>query len=451
MTRHCQLYLEAGELSAWQRKQGQAQEIARFADTPDGLARFSAFLAVDRKTRYSLLVNLPDEIFVSESLPRLRRSERQEVLAAKARRLFPDTPWHCATRSQSDETRFLLLALGQSAPLSRWTDRIKAANSALDSLHSLPQLLPVLLKKSLPHKPSQPNPALLTLSLHDNSARFSLLTHGYLRISRLSQLTEGATLADEYRRFVDHITRQCGLEAGTALCVIGDAEQLAQIDLPNIVDRITSPATNSAGLFLAIPRQQWPREQFAPLAMRQPARQQRQTEWLWRSAVLLLLLGAAISLERLNSELRNQAAIETIQDATRRIDTAIAQNDQLLTHSSLNREQLQQLAQDHPKLLAQSDAFSASLLALSQSLERSPAIELARIDWKIDGFPPSTATMQVDGQIKHHNGTSANLSLRHFHEQLKARQAVSILNAPSAQPGATDLPFSLLLSQREKP
>jgi hypothetical protein len=449
MTKDCQLYLEAGQMTAWRREKGQLTQIASFADTPDGEDGFSAFLAVHRKTRFSLLVNLPDENFVLESLPRLRASERKQLLATKVRRLFPDTPWLCTTRSNSgknDETAFLLMALGKSPALSRWEARLKAANSAVDGVHSLPQLLPVLLKKS-----ASDTQSLLTLSLHDDYARFSLLIHGCLRASRLTQLTGNSTLPDEYRRFIDYIARQCSLEPGIPLCVIGDAERQSQIDLPNVVNRIITPERNCASIFLSVPHRHWPPEQFAPPALRQQGRQQRQIDWLWRSATLALLLGSSISLERLYRYENARKALDAEREQHRIIDSALQQNNQMLAGSRLNRKQLQQLARDYPILLRNADAFEESLHSLSRILDESPAIQLDRIDWKIDSFPPSTVTMQLDAQVKKGNGTFVGTAFRNFHERLKQAPAITLTESPISAPTSADLPFTLKLSMQHKP
>jgi hypothetical protein len=449
MSRLCHLYLEGQRLSAWQQHKGQLRQLATFANTPDGLAHFSAFLAVYRKSRFALLVNLPDEIFARERLPKLRGSERKQLLDSRSRRLFPDTAWRCAWHNgngENGETDFLLMALANPAHLMPWLERLNAANAALESVHSLPQLLPALLQQHVPSAKS-----LLTLSLHDDAARFSLLIDGSLQNSRLAMLGPNSTLLDEYRRFVDHVSRQQPLDPLPALCVIAATERQEEIELPSIIKRIDAPEHNSTTLFLSIPYKQWPREQFAPPALRRQARQERQIDWLWRAAALSCLLGIGISLERLSQHAAAQAVIEQEQMLRLNIDNEIRQNDQQLVRSGLTRSQLQLMALDYPKFLDKQNAFEASLLALSVALDESPAIQLDSIDWKIEGFPPSTATMQLAARINSSDRRAAEPLLRQFHERLKQGHTASLRQTLPATTTDSGFPFALHTRQHEIP
>lgn len=449
MSRICHLYLEGQGLAAWQQHKGQLRQLATFTNTPEGLAQFSAFLAVHRKSRFALLVNLPDEIFARERLPRLRGSERKQLLESRSRRLFPDTTWRCAWPNgygENGETDFLLMALGNPGHLMPWQERLNAANAALESVHSLPQLLPALQHQAVPSTKS-----LLTLSRHDNAVRFSLLVDGILQCSRLVPLGPNSTLLDEYRRFVDHVSRQQPLDPLPALCVIAATERQAEIELPSIIKRIDAPEPNSATLFLSIPYQQWPREQLAPPALRQQARQERQIGWLWRAAALSCLLGTGISLERLSQHAAAQTVIEQEQRLHQSIKDEIRLNDQQLARSGLTRSQLQLLARDYPKFLDQQNAFEASLLALSSVMDASPAIQLDSIDWQIEGFPPSTATMHLAARISSSDRRAAEALLRQFHERLKQEHTTSLRQTLPSSATDSGFPFSLHTRRHETP
>ncbi len=453
MTKICQLYLEAEQMSAWQRTKGQLHQIACFADTPAGQDSFSAFLATHRNTRFSLLVNLPDEHFITESLPRLPANERRQLLEIKLSRHFPDTPWHCANispRRQHGETNLLLMALVKTPTLTQWTEKLKAANSLLSSVHSLPQLLPKLLKKYAPD-----NPSLLALSLHDDAARFTLLSNGRLHTSRLIPLTDSGTLADEYRRFFDYLARQCKIEIDIPLCLIGEIERIDQIDLPNIIARVITPrhtpTHNSASLFLSLARRQWPREQLAPAPLRQPNKQKSQTDWLWRSTALALLIAISLLFEALYQHKIIQATISQEQRKVQTIAQEIQHNDQALNGSRLKRQQLQQLAQDYPNLLKHGAAFDASLHLLSQILDKSPSITVKHIDWKIDTFPPSTATLHVDVQVTGSDGALANTAFHNFSESLKQAQIISPSKSPATTTKLAERTLALKLSATRTP
>jgi hypothetical protein len=447
MNRRCHLFLEGQRLSAWVQDKGQLRELASFTDSAEGLDDFSAFLAVHRKNRFAMLLNLPGEVFARETLPKLRRYERQQLLESRSSRLFPETPWRCAVAgktSANGETDFLLMAQSNTAPLNPWLERLSAASAALESVHSLPQLLPALL-----HTQAVNTTSLLTLSLHEHSVRFSLLIEGKLHYSRLATLGINSTLRDELRRFVDHVSRQHRLDPPPSLCVIANGAQQADIDLPGITQRINTPAPNGASLFLSIPARHWPREQLAPPGQLSQARQQQQIAWTWRTVALICVVSAVISIERLNHHDATQSTIRQEEKLRQAIDDEIHQNDQPVTLSGLNRAQLQQLARDYPALLNKQNAFEASLLSLSRAMDDSPAIELDSIDWKIDHFPSSTATMQIAARVNSHDRRNADTQFRDFLEHLKEEHATHLVKTLPASATASGFPFALQASRHE--
>jgi hypothetical protein len=143
--------------------------------------------------------------------------------------------------------------------------------------------------------------------------------------------------------------------------------------------------------------------------------------------------------------------IEQEQMLRLNIDNEIRQNDQQLVRSGLTRSQLQLMALDYPKFLDKQNAFEASLLALSVALDESPAIQLDSIDWKIEGFPPSTATMQLSARINSSDRRAAEPLLRQFHERLKQGHTASLRQTLPATTTDSGFPFALHTRQHEIP
>ena len=435
MTHPCRLYLEDSELTAWQENGARLVKTGTFADTPEGLADFSQFLAVDRKKRFLLLVNQQAENLVFDTHPDLPRNERKQLLQARSKRLFPDTPWRCtapAGKQLNGEAPVLFMALANTPALACWTSRLSVAGAALAGIYSLPQLLPQLLRRAMPA-----NGYLLALSRHDSALRFSLLRHGQLCFSRLIAADAPADVADEHRRFLEQTARQRGSTPTPALCLIGDPDWLEQTSLPDITLRIASPERNSASLFLSVPHRRWPRAQFAAPEHLQPARRQQAIRWLWRSAMLAGTLGLALTAEReLHSRALQQASLEETR-LRQSIDADVQQMNSGLAPSGLTPGQLQQLASDHRTLSHHRNTFATTLYALSQIMDESPAIKLDELDWQTDKAQPLTTTtqrLQLAGRITEPDSNAAQATLQRFQAQLEKTFSTNLSRplAPSA-------------------
>ncbi|OMG56712.1 hypothetical protein BJN45_03635 [Azonexus hydrophilus] len=439
MTRPCRLYLEGNELTAWQKQGACLEKTGTFADTPEGVADFSQFLAVDRKKRFLLLVNQEAENLVFDTHPGLPRNERKQLLQARSKRLFPDTPWRCtapAGKQQNGETPVLFMALANTPTLASWTSRLSSAGAALAGIYSLPQLLPQLLRQAMPA-----DEFFLAISRHNRALRFSLLRHGQLCFSRLITADTPFGIAEEHRRFLEQTARQRGSTPTPALCLIGDAEWLEQTVLPNIALRITSPESNSASLFVSVSDRRWPRAQFAAPEHLQPARRQQAIRWLWRSTALAASLGLALTMEReLHSRVQHQASREEKQ-LHESIDAEIQQINSTLAPSGLTSGQLLQLASDQRALSLHRGAFATTLHALSQVMDASPNIALDELHWQTDTALPLTTTthhIHLGGRVTEVDSTTAQTTFQHFQAQLGKTFSTTLSRslAPSAaEPG----------------
>lgn len=444
MTDPCRLYLEDTELTAWQENGARLEKIGTFADTPVGLADFSQFLAVDRKKRFILLVNQQAENLIFDTQPDLPRNERKQLLQARSKRLFPDTPWRCtvpAGKHLNKEAPVLFMALDNTPALACWTSRLSTAGAALAGIYSLPQLLPQLLRQVMPT-----NGYLLALSRHDSALRFSLLQHGQLCFSRLIAADAPADVTDEHRRFLEQTARQRGSTPTPALCLIGDAEWLEQTSLSDITLRIVTPERNSASLFLSIPHRRWPRAQFAAPEHLQPARRQQAIRWLWRSAMLVGTLGMALTAEReLHSWALQQASLEE-KRLHQSINAEIQQMNSGFAPSGLTPGQLLQFASDHRTLSSHRDVFATTLYALSQIMDDLPAITLDELDWQTETAQPLTTATQhlhLAGRITEPDSNSAQATFQRFQAQLE--KAFSPPLSHSLAPSAPEAGFKFQL------
>lgn len=182
------LHLSAAGLAS--HAPGASASESQFAPDVDGLARFAAYLTAHARTRFTLLIDLPDELFSTETIPPLRGRDRRRLLARRQERLGAGVP-HVTrlslgtrTTSKPEET-VLLAALTRPESLRPWFDALTRAGSIVSGVHSIP-FVGMALLTHLPTTPSTPDTPQLLASLGPAGLRVSCYTNGKLRFSRLT-------------------------------------------------------------------------------------------------------------------------------------------------------------------------------------------------------------------------------------------------------------------------
>lgn len=501
MNATCLLLLEANRLTAWSDAPGGPRLIETFPATTEGQRRFGEFVANRGKFRFRLVANLTEESRVVETIPALRRKDRQALLARKLAREFPDTALACweslgfASGPRKNE-HILLAALGAPERLAPWLAPFENPDHRLASLHSLAQMAGPLLRKL-----GEPPDRRLLLTRHGHQLRESFVVDGLTCFTRLVHCPEhtpellAASFAREAEKLRQYLVTQREVDAHRPLRVVLLAPLLPDETIAGafaahgLLDcriatgneavsglRLSSAARHegSDGLFLALLARRPPSIQFAGPALRHGDRLA-----LWRQALLgagTAFLAACLlfSLARFEtghrareqtSSIRTQAA-----DAERRYREIAAG----FPRTGLAPAVLRRLASSHDALAHAARLPTAAWQGLSSALSRHPAISLTRLEWEFGQNFRSTAneprqpeTTRLYGAVAADEG-SRHEGKRRFEQfvaslQVESGRQVRVLQAPAGSPergndlhpegtaSATHLTFALEILQPASP
>lgn len=468
MKRRRLLHLDGEGLSAWTSRRGRLQALAHFSDDAGGHARFADFLADGRGERYALLVDLPEETLQPIEIPRLGRRDRATLIARRLARQFPDTPLRCAiplarNAALPGSEKLMLLALAAPWRVAPWLATLAQAGIDLRRLHTASQLAGPLLARFVPNAPTA-----LLVACDRRGFRITALAAGHPRFSRrVANDAPAAAIADEAGRLHRYLLDQRLHAHGRTLpvVVIAPATLLAELagQWPDEGEFALHPvelaaAAAGVGLAAAAGETDCGAIQLQLLASSPPAAGiridsgQRKLATAWFGRLLLAAGGAALA-GALGLAAWQLHATGLAGDEARRLDAERVQIDALLT--AARREQ-PALAIDAASLRRLSDIRAtigrlqhqpgAAYLRLSHVLDRQPAIEIERIDWKI--LPPAASTAEaprqpIESTTLYGRLREAPAGFAAFVTALRADPsiALSIRQAPGVDAGERDVPL----------
>lgn len=180
------LLLSAEALVLFTRGSDSALAGCLFDNNPDGQKQLCQYLAAQLPITLRLLVDIAEEEFRSQELPRLRWADCRRLARKKCRQGFNKAShhhWHWQPPGAGGQRRMLCAALCNPPLLQGWLNALHDCGAAVRSISS-----PALLTTRLPLPEA---PALLVLGLHSSGLRASLLLDGQLRLSRLLKMRPG--------------------------------------------------------------------------------------------------------------------------------------------------------------------------------------------------------------------------------------------------------------------
>lgn len=383
----------------------------RFSPTHDGLARFAEHLAQHTTLRFTLLVDVPDEFFTVEPLPKLSAGDRRALLARRRERLAHETPYFTeaplpALAGDAPADDCLFASLVRPDQLKPWLDALRHANAALTGIHSAPFAALPLLR----HLPPPPGPAQarLVASLGPAGLRVSCYTGPHLRFSRLTPAEPHAwhTHVQELLRTRQHLASQRLLPRETPLQLLFIAPQAAH----GAIRQLAPPdldCVDLAALARACGAPEPPDADLTPLLHRTLARHRRipsihtpglQRQHTLRRAGTALILGAAlfasaagvVAYGTLDATQTTRQDIDRLRQHIANAERAIAQAQAAIPPTSMPPERIHAAHQRLPQLLAGSQP-TAALHAISRALTRFPQVSLTRLDWSFDPHDTHTA------------------------------------------------------------
>ena len=184
------LLLGADRLRLFHWQRGRLSDSGVVEANAEARADFKAYLAARPAGPVYLLVDLAEEEFRSETVPRARGADRKALIRRKQARLFGPGARVYAERQGHEQRRepggrraerLLFMALSGRGPVEPWVELLCAQKVPLQGILSVPALLQSLLR----HLPDIAPHALL-LSLQSVSGwRQSFFVNGQLKASRL--------------------------------------------------------------------------------------------------------------------------------------------------------------------------------------------------------------------------------------------------------------------------
>lgn len=420
MKRRCLLHLDCDGLSAWAWRNGRLQALDQFPDNADGHAGFADFLAGRGSERFALLADLPEETLQSIEIPRLGRRDRATLIARRLARSFPDTQLRGAIPLGRDSSapgseQILLLALTAPWRLAPWLVRLIEAGIDLRRLQTASQFAGPLLSRL----GAQSSTALLVIC-HRHGFRITGLAAGHPRFSR-QVVSDGASpaaaIAGEARRLHHYLLEQRLHAQGQALpvYVIAAPPLLAELAdyWPSSGELALQPleliaAAARIGLSIAAGEIDSRAIELQLLASCPPAagipigagRRRLPLGWLGRLLIAAGGVALAGTLAFAGGQLQATAQVweevRRLDEERARLVSRYAAVRKNLPPTPIDATSLHRLNETRIAISRLQHQPGPAYHRLSRVLERQPAIEIERIDWKI--LPQSGSTAEFPQQ-----------------------------------------------------
>lgn len=231
------LYLTNKQLTARFWQNGRLSDAQNFVQDEAGLQALANYLALDKHVPILLLIDLIEEDFQRESIPHVIGSMRNNLIERRLQQLYRDTPFRHASFQGRQKTgrkddQMLFNALTNATFLKPWLDAILATQVPLEGIYSASLLSAQLFAKL--HLGKEP----VLLTTHQSSGlRQNYFQDGYLRLSRLIQITEKdpdkvAQLA------IDEITKTKLFLANIRLLQRGQPLNVVVLDQPETLNSL---------------------------------------------------------------------------------------------------------------------------------------------------------------------------------------------------------------------
>lgn len=398
--------LDQSGLTSYLSRGDQLQALAHHREEQPGT--FSSWLQNAAHGIHTVLVDLPDEGFQSESIPFVGGADRKALIARKQTQLFFGSPYATAIplgrekEGRRDE-RVLFAALTRPAALDPWLAILQQHDAPLAALYSVPLLTKALLAGL---KPDAPQGLLITFS--PNGIRQTYFDQGQLRFSRLSPAPQGnyaewgEACAREAQKTLQYLTTQRWVTRNTRLpawllLTRSDASALlATLDGTEPLDfRLADlealsrhfgqrPPTSSDSLplLMRLALRDAGAPQFAPPAARQTFRlQQARRALVWGCAAIALgCAGLALArhLETRTLWQQRDALQREAQAEEQRYQQLLAR----LPAQPAPLETLQAVVAGIDRLAAARHDPGDAMRRIARALAAYPEISLQRLDWQ---------------------------------------------------------------------
>ena len=413
------LYLSAHHMAPYLWRSGELISEGLFATTDAGHQQFANYLEKNLSSTFSILVNVSEEGFHTETIPFLQGADRRAIIERKLGQLFFNTELTASLSLGHEKTkrkneRVMFSALTNTAFFAPWLQIISRTGTALSGIYSLPQLAPSLLKK-LHLNDDQ----CLLLTVQDQSIRQSYFEKGELHFSRLTPLQNSSisgiaqTFSVETLKLQQYLASQrlIGRNQPITAHVLAHPGALKAIqsscintatvnfNILNIEDsarktglKTAPPDTHCEQIFLNLLVTTPPRIQFATDDQRH-GYHLRQLRSVIQRVGAIALLGSLLFSGKFLFDTYNVTQETKVLSS----ETALAQqryNDIVKTFPPIptNNESLRRIIDRYVDLEKHNATPDGLFHEISRAMQAVPSANLESIDWKVGGVEPSPGT-----------------------------------------------------------
>lgn len=224
-------------LSIWTAGARGPERIAVFSGV-DAVREFDTYISLTPEHSAAMLVDVIEEEFTLESIPKLSMRDRKSLIARRSERKYRRTPFRLSefqgkADRGDDEFSVMHSAISNRELLDPWLDVIRKHRVALSGIYSIPLMAPAIIK-SLTRVSA---PTLFVASHQDTKLRQVFMKGGHLLSARLSQSPrvdqEGyaqfvVTEAQRSRRYLERLRILSNMEI-LEVCVVADDETAGRI------------------------------------------------------------------------------------------------------------------------------------------------------------------------------------------------------------------------------
>jgi hypothetical protein len=447
------LHVDANQLAAYGWQGGRLCPEGTFPASPSGVEAFAAYLKAHLHSQFYILADVAEEGFYCDTVPHVRGRDRKALLDRKLGQHFYGSHLAAAfsqgrERNGRRDERFLFAALTRPEMFEPWLACLRDAEARVAGLYSLPMVSAFLV-----HKIARGLERCLLISIGRGGMRQSYFEEGNLRFSRLSPLQGSGTreiasvCAAEAAKTYQYLAGQRLVPRGKAMpvlvlapaarlgalaaaCPNGEELRFEFVDLEAAARacgvRSSPPQPFSDELFLEILVRKPPRVQFAG-----PSERRYHRLWETRFAVvgsaavvlLACLLFAAGQAYELVALRRATAATQALTEAEagrhRTMTEALPQ-----TPASVGT--MRSVLARYETLEKRSASMEELMRRIAAALDRSPAVEIERIDWSLTSRAAEHPTHLF--QPPSGNATDQDKGM------VSAAVVSAVLFAPSADP-----------------
>lgn len=414
------LYLTAQRMTAYRWQSSRIDEEATFALDEAGVASFTRYLGDNPRSTFSLLANVAEEAYQSETIPLLGAADRRRVIERKLAQQFLGSKLSTALslgrqRRQRTEERLLLAALTDSEFFAPWLVALQKTGAALAGVYSQ-----ALLGKTLLRRLRIGEERCLLLSVQDQSIRQSYFENGQLRFSRLAQITQLAggslaqTLASEAQRLQQYLYSQRLLARNQPIrayllvhanlrsevardCVDSETLPFELLDIDDAASRCglrTPPAdSHSETLFLHLLAVSPPKEQFADDEQRHAFHLQRIRSLFYGTAAAGLAACLLLATVQLFLGLQLETRRQTLNSEASALRAHYTEITRSFPAIPADNDTLRRIIDRYAEIEAHAGTPQTLYVRISRALDATPQVEVDAIDWSMaSAGAPATAS-----------------------------------------------------------